>query len=401
MWQHYFPFIQKLRRALAAMQLALCSSCFRRHHQVLSREHPILQGRGSSGQYNHATGLVLKRLEESGPVSAEAVQKWFDDRDHGLFHGICTALAGAMCEPQRLTSTEALVCQVKEKEPWTTNYFLSAVLHDFCRGGLGIEAGHDAALEKLFPGLLPETYSHSSPSPAFENEPLIIGDRLELLRFADYATWVDDTRLEAARNKFKTPNVNIFYKCIRPALSLLYFYGDEIWLRHGLESRAIHVKLPDTDWTKGYFPQAGSFVNVRDAVTFMSLVEHGFSVEIGRGCLAHCMQHGDQWLNVVGVIPVKRYVEQGGAIRRCNTTKAPHGTFQHLCGVGAIPQSEWLFHYREKPRNAYWDCLRPMVANGAMVLPTDVVATWQQVVAQWKERIELMLLYARKPEVSR
>lgn len=391
MWKHYFPFVEKLRRVMAAMQLALCSSCFRYCNRQLLDEHPVLLGRGFDARYHHATGLVWKILELARPVPGEDIQKWFDDKNHGLLHGICTAIAGAMCEPERLISTEALVQQIKDCEPWETNYFLSAVLHDFCRGGMGMEDGHDAALEELFPGLLPETYSHSSPPPAFENSPLISGDRIELLRFEDHATWVDAARLQDARNKFKSPYVDIFYKCVRPALTMLYFHDSDIWLRHGLENRAINVKLPNTDWSKGYYPQPGSFVNVRDAAA-----EQGFSIDVGRSCLGHCMRHEGQWLHIQGVMPVKRFVEQGGAIRRCFIDNAPFKTYQHLCGVGQSPLHEWLFHYKTPLKeNPYQDCLQPIFENGAMLLPTDIVETWQQIVSQWRERIELMLIYTK------
>lgn len=411
MWPHYFPFMGRLYRVLAAMQLALCSACFRYRYRHIVNEHPILLGRGgglTNSEFHHHAGHVQVLLDSGSPIPSEAMQRWFYDREHGLFHGLCTAIMGAMSVLDRVITTEALIEQFKSADPWASKYFTSAILHDFCRGGMGMGAGHDVALAEFFPHMLPETYEHSSPSPAHENKPLILGDRLELLRFAGYESWVDDEKMQQLRHDCNPQFVNIFYRCVRPALELLFFHENEVWLRHGLENRAKSIRLKDHNWAKQRYPQVGSFHNVRDRAG-----EDGFSVEISRGGLSQCVEHGAQYVHIQGVIPAKHFMEHGGVVRHCDTDQAPYKTYDHVCGVGDTPLSAWVFHYHEPlhasapytphatqvdglyKENPYRDCLQPMFENGALLIPSNIARTWRHIVDQWRVRLELLRVYSR------
>ena len=263
-----------------------------------------------------------------------------------------------------------------------------------------MEEDHDSALEKIFPDLLPETYVHAKPPDKFKDSPLIMGDRLELRRFDDYADWVDPDAL-VAPNKAAGPGcADLFYSCVRPVLAKLFFGEREIWLRHGLENRDPRYKGPDHDWSLKMYPQQGSYFNIRDAA-----LEHGFSVELGRGGLSGCMVHGGDWLHVQGIIPIRRFVSCGGSVKlTCSTSdRSEFSTFDHMCGVGAVPLSEWVFHYwtpcQQFPKyvNLYASCLPRMFENGAYLLPTPVVEAWQHIVEQWKMRMEVMCEYNRGP----
>lgn len=398
LWRHYPRVMHRLYRVLGVMQLSLCSACFRYNHKILRDEHPMLVGVGYDGRYHHHAGGIYRILDRVKDVPQGSVQQWFDDVDHGLFHGLCTAIMGAMVAPDLLTEVDAMVDQFHAPEPWAQKYFLSSVLHDFCRGGLGVEEGHDAALEAIFPDLLPETYAHTSPPDKFTNSPLIIGDRLELQRFDDHSMWVDPTVLAAYHRAAGPGCVDIFYRHVRPALFKLFFGEREIWLRHGFEHEDPRYTSPGPDWSLKVFPQQGTYFNVRDAAS-----EHGFSIDLGRGGLSGCIQHGQDWLHVQGIIPVKRFAACGGSVKlTCSSsTRSEFTTFDHMCGVGAVPLSEWVFHYQTPQsnfpeyENPYADCLQPMFENGAHLLPTPIAEAWQYLVDQWKMRMEVMCEYDR------
>ena len=96
--------------------------------------------------------------------------------------------------------------------------FSSCILHDFLKS---TEDHHDKKLVNYFPMLLSETYDHSNPKNI---GCLVLADRIELRRYDDYKSWVDD-RYNSIYDEFDDSTkilLKIFYEKIRPALSDLY-----------------------------------------------------------------------------------------------------------------------------------------------------------------------------------
>jgi hypothetical protein len=109
----------------------------------------------------------------SGDLPIKNYDQWLADSEHGMVHGYLVAFfANQAHGPDR-------------------RLVLSCLIHD-CMKCAGKEP-HDALLLDEHPDLDPATYTHSNPPN--ENHPLVIGDRLELMRYPDYESWVETDRL--------------------------------------------------------------------------------------------------------------------------------------------------------------------------------------------------------------
>lgn len=107
-------------------------------------------------------------------------KSWVEDEEHGLIHGYFVSFFATILVPRpcaRLTR--------------------SCLLHDYLKC-LGQGEQHDKKLRLLNLDLEDATYDHSKPSD--ESHPLIIADRIELLRYDDWESWVNKSMLTTKLN---------------------------------------------------------------------------------------------------------------------------------------------------------------------------------------------------------
>jgi len=134
----------------------------------------------------------LKKFNLKIPKEIYKIKKfdyWKEEKTHGLIHGYMTAFIANIYCPQ-----------INQKT------ILSCLLHDYVKCVYSTEP-HDELLKLFFSNLDEETYSHATnPNP---KHPLIIADRVELMRFKDYELWLDKSMLDKSFNFNK---LKLFYK---------------------------------------------------------------------------------------------------------------------------------------------------------------------------------------------
>jgi len=163
--------------------------------------------------YYHGYGAINTYLTPSKKLELKYYERYFDDVEHGLFHGICSCYIGYLLNDKKIDEQT----------------LASILLHDFLKSNGFSQETHDKDLSLFYNNLIPETYSHSNPQN--EDNILVRSDRIELTRYDDHENWVDD-------RYYNTYNCNVkdaldkFYNEIRPCL--LYFYRNrkDIFLRH-------------------------------------------------------------------------------------------------------------------------------------------------------------------------
>lgn len=120
--------------------------------------------------------LLAKFNEFSFEFKLELVpnHNWVLDEEHGLVHGYFVAFFAC------------LMCSNQEEK-----LIRSCLLHDYlrCAG----EEPHDQKMRLLNLDLDEAVYSHSNPQD--ENHPLVLADRIELLRYKDWECWVNKNML--------------------------------------------------------------------------------------------------------------------------------------------------------------------------------------------------------------
>jgi hypothetical protein len=162
-------------------------------------------------------------IRSTKPISKVAMDKFFNDIKHGLFHGI---MASFVCYLVNINGE--LVNKVTSME----QIFASATLHDFLKTNGIPQNEHDSKLQVVFNNLSHETYTHSNPPHSDNKKHLIVADRLELRRYHDYKKWAD--------SRFSTLNdmllpetkdmVDYFYDTMRPAMEKLYKHKEDIFI---------------------------------------------------------------------------------------------------------------------------------------------------------------------------
>lgn len=133
-----------------------------------------------------STCSLAEYFRGTDKVSIKDFNRWLDDSEHGLFHGL-------------------VVGYFATQKEFGLPLLASCIVHDFAKVILKIDKGHDAVLTQFFDGLLPIVYSHSTPSKP--DHPLIIGDRIELMRYPDWRNWCQPLIFEYY-NQYKD-----FYDC--------------------------------------------------------------------------------------------------------------------------------------------------------------------------------------------
>lgn len=235
----------------------------------------------------HHEGKINSYLKASRDITGR-IDHFFNDIEHGLFHGLMTAFVSFFYSRD------------SEQD------FCSCLLHDFLKD----EEGHDKKLRDYFPKLVVGTYSHTNPK--LKNV-LILCDRVELRRYTDYESWVD--------NRFKEISfpalLDIFYDYLRPSLEFLYKNRNDIWIRHGFETTKISQRFPF-----GYEVVAG-----------------GYAIEHDRFPFEGCSNHSPDmlWNRMQGFIPLSEF--RGRFIDSKSR--------DHLYAYSNLDIDKWMFVYRQ------------------------------------------------------
>lgn len=168
----------------------------------------------------------------NGNYTAQDVEDYFNDIEHGFLHGFCVSFWGFLLNDTKVYQQNCLKREdfSVDQDNYTVK-LISCLLHDFLKtkrsGYLG--GHHDQGLKQVFPKLCEETYSHSSVDHKHE---VVLGDRIELFRYKDHS-WIDHNRLPDHDREM----VDLFYQNIRPALEYYTVNKDEVWLYHWFDSR--------------------------------------------------------------------------------------------------------------------------------------------------------------------
>jgi hypothetical protein len=273
----------------------------------------------------HHNGPLIDLLESGPqPLPPRSIDMWRDDPEHGLIHGFFVGFIAFLNKYGGNIPRIAYAATHKNNEIHEdTRLAASCLLHDFgqCDGF----QNHDSNLLNYFNMLDAETYRHTNPPESDVRHPLIAGDRTELRRFSDYKEWVDESVLN---QYFSDPSeVNYFYRYIRPALEAIYYYRNEIWIRHGIDvpPESLSLDITENDfypmkhWIKTGYPEA----------------EHYWGVEVGKppfeGCLIHTTKYAP-W----GIFLLQDCVRRNIHIRKIWSR-------DHFGAAGKIPLKDWFF----------------------------------------------------------
>jgi hypothetical protein len=309
----YNLLVKNLNQTISKFNAAVCNRCYGNQDPSVAKK---------TEKWHH-DGKLHSLISSEIDIS-EMIKPYFDDVNHGLFHGLMTALVTQLIDPK----------------PRIEEILASCMLHDFLKANGFPHEDHDKLLFHYFPRLLGETYTHSNPPNA--ESLLIIGDRLELRRFPDYQSWID-ARYDATCQKLNDKQVwqlDFFYQNIRPALKYLYQNRNKIFIRHGLEQpekRAwqINTSYPPND---SYFELAGGYAIEIDRPPFDGAKK-------GNRQRGYCSNHDDEspWNQIKGFISFDDFLRFGGKIVDSNKR-------DHLYATSDISIENWIFLHRDLPR---------------------------------------------------
>lgn len=309
---HYFPLIEKLNRILRRFNSSLCNRCYGSYTiKEVEKDRMKVHHSGEIHSY------IKADIDTSNMINI-----FFSDIDHGLFHGMMTAI----------------VAQIISFSQDTEKLLSSCVLHDFLKTNGYSQETHDKLLVDYFPNLLDETYTHSNPPESDLDKKLIIGDRLELRRYSDYKNWVDGRfdSLHKKLNKKTAIAIDLFYEKIRPALKYFYENKDKIYIRHGLE------KLDKKNWAaKALYPPKDSYWEIAGGYP-IELDQPPFSgAQIVNRQGAYCSNHGEDapFNQIKGFISFDDFLRLGGEI--IDSKKR-----DHLYANSNMPIESWIFIHR-------------------------------------------------------
>jgi hypothetical protein len=270
----------------------------------------------------HSSGFLQQGLTPNKTVPSTMIQAWMKDDEHGFVHGISVAFFAVLFASKRRFNLNGN----NEK------LIISGLLHDFLRCS-GIHEGHDEQLQAWYPNLLPITYTHSRPTRDQIQHPLIIGDRLELLRYHDHADWIDESVINVYLDNDEVCGIVVaYYLFIRPALARLFKYRDEPWLRHSVESNEViaTANIPG-DPLQGVAESSAPGLFPRH---YWAPYTGYWCVETGTLPFHYNIIRNQKLYHPFPVINLSHYLNLGGLPLR--------PVRDHLAASGKIPASEWL-----------------------------------------------------------
>ena len=308
-------------------------------------------------QQHHMKNMIHQFLNPKIRIDDSFYKNYFDDVEHGFFHGMCAAYNSYILNNYKL-------------DP---RLIISLLLHDFLKCNNYTQEEHDKLLQKFFCDLLPETYIHSDPKEPDQNKILIKSDRLELMRYPDWKTWVDN-RLYNILNDIsidKQNTINIFYTQIRPALEYFYKNKQNIFIRHGFEKTHFYKKNTE------FYPDINSFQKLT--------VKQAYPIEIDSLPLTTCSDHGKimLWYCIQGFITHNDFINGNG---RYITQDR-----DHMYAISKIPLNNWIFTYQNI--NQYKDCQK-IIDNlrslSVRVIPKSIIKPFFNIHQLFQNRLTIL-----------
>lgn len=310
---------KRLEEFVETLQAFCCCYCYRR----LGHQAPV-----------HHHGGFFQLAQSRIPL-----QHWIYEKEHGFLHGFLVAFLTWFFDGQNYLSnilSESGMATEKEKT------LFGALIHDI----ISDRKNHDAQLREYFPDLLEIVYSHSNPID--ENHPLILADRLELMRFHDHPEWIQSEKLEKSIHFYGQKEVNHFYTHIRPVLQKMFLFRDDVWLSHGMEGEyEINGNMGDINLINNhgvnYFPkQHWIAVDPGFQKTFNS--EKYIAINIGNLPCTHCLNHRNSNQCPKGIISLTQYLRTGNEIGSApESTRGRDHPFMIV--ENPVLLSEWIILY--------------------------------------------------------
>lgn len=231
---------------------------------------------------------------------------------------------------------------------------VSCLVHDFLKCSSG-HVDHDKRLKEFFPDIDPVTFHHSAPTEEMENHPLIMADRLELLRFKDAKDWLDEDKVFKTYNNSQINLIELFYNIVRPVLEKSHLFRDERWIRHGLEKHISGYEFEEN--YPSFFMKIKSPPEGFKAVLDDQDDDDFWSVELSKGSMGECIVGQERikedyeagwqeingffsWELVQGKIPLKEYKAKTGKTLNINIMR------DHFFASGSLPTKDWIFTHK-------------------------------------------------------
>ena len=360
----------------------LCTRCCRLDKlEKLHNNIPIDRRTGGV----HHDGLILNMMIPAKELSDNNINAFVNDHEHGLFHGIMTAFVGYTIS--RLTDKNT-----KDLE----SFFASATLHDFAKTNGHEQKTHDIELFQYFDNLAPEVYNHSSDTDF--SKLIVASDRIELRRYTDHKSWVDQRYHEVITKIGLDSNgmLNHFYDIIRPAILLLYRNRNSVFIRHGIE------KVEKVNYeTDVVFPPDGSYFAMEqaypvelDRVPFghypqldiksnQPYVHHKLINTSVNKIYSHCADHGVHgpqcaFNTVKGFMPIQWFKNHKGQIVHPQKR-------DHLYAKSTIHPRQWTFLYQGV--DAENKQVKQLIENKYRVVPQQTVILFFNLVKLFTDRL--------------
>jgi len=282
---------------------------------------PIKQ-RQRSRFVHHSPGYLQNGLTPLQTVPNKMIKAWVEDTEHGLLHGLSVAFF-------------AILFNNKGKlfySPKNEIIIVSSLLHDFLRCS-NIHEEHDIKLKDWYPSLDPITFHHSNPPKKQAYHPLVVGDRIELLRYNDHSGWVHEAVMEPyLQDKEFRDTVIVYYRFIRPALEKIFQNKDEAWMRHAVESDfviRIAPKINDDIIGQVEHAVAGIF-----PARYWAPYPQYWCIEVGSAVFGYNITRDIKCYHPLPILSLKRYYQLDG--------KPLRPLRDHLCASAKIPLKEWI-----------------------------------------------------------
>lgn len=227
---------RRLSEYIDFLHMLICKRCWRAVHKL-------------GKPYHHRGGFI--HLISQIKIDESVFLAWLRDQEHGLLHGLHVgffAYATRSEQEKKEIKEQVLVnyspftvAQTKQKPKNCHDSDLSAeaafigyLFHDLlkCQGK---PSEHDEELKQVIPFLGDEVYRHSKPQVI--TDPIIVADRIELMRFADFPEWRDPKKCRIGQELYGDELLKHYYRHIRPCVEKLLADLDSVWFSHVMEAK--------------------------------------------------------------------------------------------------------------------------------------------------------------------
>lgn len=320
----YNPHLTIFSDSLKKIKYDLCARCS--YNDLHYLKYKGMTNTTAKTDLIHNNSSINEYLCPNTPFDQQMIDNYFNDCEHGFFHGLCCCIIAYIINGSI--------------DPHT---WASIILHDFLKTNKYSQSSHDTQLKTFFNKLHPITYRHARIKQADTKWVLIKSDRIELRRYTDYNQWADQRFINtlANLNNNQQQLIEDFYSRIRPVL--LYFYQNRncLFLRHGYEKH-----LPPYDLNANFPPltsywhKSNTYAVELDTVPLSNQITCGVPNHDPKLIWQdnHCSNHGGMhlWNKIKGFITLDAFKSYGGTLHSIRNR-------DHLMAKSNIPLKEWIF----------------------------------------------------------